>query len=112
MLRFSECERSTIDLIAREEHNSHFRLFAFLSLVQYIEHSMVGSASLSFGVLVTLGTVECLVCMFSQEMGDWAYSLFKRAQRVVVSYQHCLLLQLLDFTPLILCSYSFSRIFV
>ena len=52
MLRFSECERSTIDLIAREEHNSHFRLFAFLSLVQYIEHSMVGSASLSFGVLV------------------------------------------------------------
>lgn len=52
MLRFSECERSTFDLIAREEHNSHFRLFAFLSLVQYIEHSMVGSASLSFGVLV------------------------------------------------------------
>ena len=35
MLRFSECERSTIDLIAREEHNSNFRLFAFLSLVQY-----------------------------------------------------------------------------
>lgn len=36
MLRFSECELSTfIDLIAREEHNSHFRLFAFHSLVQY-----------------------------------------------------------------------------
>lgn len=91
---------------------THILGFLLFSRLYNIEHSMVGSASLSFGVLVTLGTVERLACMFSQEMGDWAYSLFKRAQRVVVSYQHCLLLQLLDFTPLILCSYSFSRIFV